>query len=460
MKFISIAALLLYTIWRFGVIPASDRQSYNDTERFIISGDARDYVQLAESLAERGEYNKEQGEKPYSLRTPGFPIFLMFLMKIAGGKWLLTLFVCHTVLAATTVFIVYHIVTNLRGHNAGLFAGFLTASYAPYHYIAFIVYREMLCLALFSVMLLLLSPGFYRRHTFIILGFLVGIMGLVREEFILLILPCLLLVWYKENNGKIKDNLRTVVIKSAAMCGLVLLVFLPWITRNWMEFHKFQVLGTLGGVQLYMGNNQNITPDYQYDYGYVSRIPEYRDHTDHEVDKIYFRRAVIFALNHPFLTLRNMAFKLRILYTCSIRNLDDFLLFFAGLFAGTGLLVFYKKKNLLQRQLILLCAALFFYVSARGWNMLLFLPNVEFGVLKYFGITAFFIMLFRKELPLYSLCYFLLFLVNMIFVPQHRQRWIIDLIFIIWTAMIIYDSLKFLENKFKLSFPGKDAGTG
>lgn len=454
MKFVSIVALFLYTIWRFGIIPASDRQSYNDTDRFIISGDARDYVQLAESLAERGEYNKGQGEKPYSLRTPGFPLFLMLLMKISGGKWLPALFICHTFFAAITVLTAYHIVTDLRGHNAGLFAGFLTASYAPYHYISFIVYREMLCLALFSVLLLFLNPRFYRRYTFILLGILVGIMGLVREEFILLILPCLLLTWYKESGGKFKNYRLPVIIKPAAMCGLILLIFLPWIIRNGMAFHKFQALGTLGGVQLYMGNNENITPDYQYDYGYVSKVPEYRDHTDHEVDKIYFRRAAAFAFTHPFLTLRNMAFKLKILYASSIRNLDDFLPLLAGLFAGTALLVFYKKKNLLQRQLILLCAALFFYISTRGWNVLLFLPNVEFGILKYVGITAFFVMLFRKELPLYSLCYFLLFLVNLIFVPQHRQRWIIDLIFIIWTAMIIYDSLKFLENKFESQLSG------
>ena len=236
-KNISLVILILFTTWRFGFSLLYNWQYYiNYPEEYIFS-DAIEYVALAQSLLERGEYNMGENQKPYSLRTPGFPIFLMLAMKLTGKYWLLTVLIIHVLAGVLSALIAYLIAADLRNHITGLFAAFFTASYAPYCFMCYCVYREMISLALFSVFLVLLYPKWYRSYTFMLMGIFLGLAAMVREELILMAIPCLLLVVHREVRSR-SHSWKLAISKVLILSGLILLIFSPWVIRNWHTFKK------------------------------------------------------------------------------------------------------------------------------------------------------------------------------------------------------------------------------
>ena len=85
--------------------------------------------------------------------------------------------------------------------------------------------------------------------------------------------------------------------------------------------------------------------------------------------------------------------------------------------------------------------------NLRSRLLSLMMPNIEFDYLRVLGCVGCVWVLWRKEEPVFCLVYVLLLSVNLVFVPQHRQRWIMDLLFIIWNAIVVYDVMKYMETR-------------
>ena len=331
--------LIGYAIWRCGVPVYSNWDKFYGPKQANFMGSDRACSELAKAILERGEYSLEPGGKPYGMRTPGYPYVIAGFMAVFGDNWVSSLAIFQALCIIFAVLCIYIAGCKLRGPPVGAMAGFLVASYAPYHFASCMLLRESICLALFASTMLLLIRGFYFKKSFIVMGILVGFNAMLREEFMLLTIPCFAAIFlgefgsYKELLANIKIQWRKPVLKCLSIIGIILIVFSPWIIRNAIVYKRFQMTGTLGGIQLFLGNNRMIRPfGYAYEYDFIEHIPEMKDHSDYEVGQIYGKRALKFMLNNPDRLVVNAIGKFFIALENSIKKVNDFPVIFIGLF--------------------------------------------------------------------------------------------------------------------------------
>jgi len=446
---ITLAALLLFTVFRVGInLYFLGTECLNNQKQFTEGGESAIYSSLARSMAERQEYNLGPGKNAFTRITPGYPALIALNMRLFGRYWIISLFTFQVLCAVTSVFFIYSICRKLRGHSTGMLAGFLLASYAPLHYISLIIYREAVVLPILAVFLYLLRPKAYNSgRTYWQMGLLIGLASIIREEQLLLLIPATLLILHQELlNGK--RQWKPALLRICAMTLIVPALFLPWIIRNMMTLGRLQMMSSNGGIHLYLGNSEEFTTDKPLDYGIYSRIPEVKTMPEYEVNKIYMRKALNYIITHPGKTLSNAVCKLKTLFHPSIRHLDDFPYILLSLFAGALVAAVAGIKKEYQLHAMLAGAILAGFLIEKGLSGVLFFPTVEFAVIPFFGLAGAFWMLYRREQPLFILTYLVLMSVNIIFVPQHRHRWMIDQLTIIWTAVLLHDILLFIYRKY------------
>ena len=447
--------LLIYAIWRCGVPVYSDWNKFYGPEQANFIGPDRVYSDLAKAILERGEYSLEPGGKPYGIRTPGYSLVIAGFMAVFGDNWAASLAIFQALCIVFAVLCIYVAGCKLRGPPVGTLAGFLVASYAPYHFISCMLLRESICLALFAATMLLLIRGLYFKKSFIVMGILVGINAMLREEFMLLTIPCFMAIFLGEFGGykEILTNLRKLwrkpVLKCLGIVGIIMLVFSPWIIRNAIVYKRFQMTGTLGGVQLFLGHNQMIRPfGYVYEYGFIEHIPEMRDHSDYEVGQIYGKRALKYIIHNPDRVVVNAIGKFITAMENSMNKVNDFPFIFIGLFLGVFFGAHFRLSNH-KTMLLILAFTIPLYIYWRsGFSWGLLVPNIEFGWLfKVLGIASFLYLLYRaREIPL-VLVFPVMFMVNLIFIPQHRHRWITDWLFILWMCIMLRDLAIYVMNR-------------
>jgi hypothetical protein len=252
-------------------------------------------------------------------------------------------------------------------------------------------------------------------------------------------------MWRKEAAFSLKfEKLKPLLKKGAAVGAIFAIVFLPWIVRNYLVFGRFQAFGTNGGMLFYKGNNKELCESGELDYGYYYETPELKTMSHHEVSNIYARRALDFIVENPWMALKNFAGKVRLLYSESIDNFDDLPFVLFGLLIGAFIVSFLKLRDASMIGAMLFSVFTAYIYGRHGFNVSALAPNVEFGFLKYIGFLSLIYVAVRKIEPQYIIAYFMLLMVNIVFIPQHRQRWIIDSLFIIWTSIAVFDFLKFM----------------
>jgi hypothetical protein len=452
-----LALLIVYALWRCGIPVYVDWDKFHGDGIKNFVGPETIYLELAEALHDRGEYTAGPNRKPYGIRTPGYSLIIAGFISVFESNWAAALAIFQAVCIVFACVMIYIAGTGLRSPPVGALAGFLVATYAPYHNISCGLLREPICLALFAMIMLLLLKRFYHKWSFIAMGLLIGVTSMIREEFLLLTLPCIAAIWLGEFGGwvQIKNNIkakwRKPLLKSLGVVALIMLVFSPWIIRNAIVFKRFQMTGTLGGIQLYLGNNPTIRPDeYSYNYGFIVNVPEMRTHNDYEVGIMYRQRAIKFMLGNPDKVIVNSLGKAVIAFENSVANVNDFPVIFIGIFMGVLLGAHFKLSH---GKIMLNTAAtvLAIYIFWRGGFYIgLLLPNIEFGwIFRILGLLGFFYLIYRREeLPIIAV-FPILFMVNIIFVPQHRHRWITDWLFMLWISILLRDSAVYAINKQK-----------
>jgi hypothetical protein len=270
---------------------------------------------------------------------------------------------------------------------------------------------------------------------------------MVREEFILLLCPLTLLIWKKEASFSFKyEKLKPVLLKCAIIAGIFAIVFMPWIIRNYLVFGRLQILGTNGGMLFHKGNNMELCESGEIDYAFYYEAPELKTMSHHEVSSLYAKRAFEFILKNPWMELKNLARKVCILYSESIDNFDDLPFILFGLFIGALIVSFLKLEGIAALTAMFISVISAYIYGRNGFNISLLGPNIEFGLLKYIGFAGMAYAAYKKIERHYIIVYFMLFMVNVIFIPQHRQRWIMDCLFMIWASIFLFDLLKYLAH--------------
>ncbi len=294
-------ALRLAFVLLVPTLPVSDFLNYNN---------------LAVNIVTYGTYG--YGTTPMHYLSPGTSFFLALVYGIFQSTDIIYPKLIQVMLGTLDIVLIYYIALKVFGGRAALFAAAIWALFpTPIEYTAILASENPFTfLALLSIALLLAFKPESRLHYagVFLAAAATGISALVRPA--ALLLPALFLAFLLFPAIKNPDVKRIVSV-TALMAIAVLLTVGPWCARNYVEFGHFS-LSSNGGQNLWMGNNEHATGSYMpmgkliYEkFGNVSGLDSF------EMDGLYMKAGIEYALAHPVNTLYMDAFKMKLLYGTS-----------------------------------------------------------------------------------------------------------------------------------------------
>ncbi|WP_270619453.1 ABC transporter permease [Paenibacillus macerans] len=223
------------------------------------SYDATFYAKSAEQLMDKGfiGYNSD---KPNAYVTPGQPIYLAFTFMVADIlhlKHSLMAKIFNMVLSVGTVYIMYLICKELfNKRKIGLLAALALGLYFPvFHYFrTLLTETPSMFFFYLSVYLVIKAIKSNERKYHILFGIIFSISLMIRPNQATLVLLPIALV------------LKKYGVKESIKIGLLwiigpLLIILPWVVRNAIQFHEFILFSTQSNPLL-AGSNPFFLEDY------------------------------------------------------------------------------------------------------------------------------------------------------------------------------------------------------
>lgn len=220
------------------------------------TSDSWSYFQRGANLLHHGRYEALPGLSDASY-PPGYPLALAAAMAVAPNANALEatrLLSCGLGFAA--VLLIGFLGRRLFGPTAGLFAAGLLAFYPRHVLQSAVLFSEHLFLPLLLLLLTILviawdRPVAWRLAAFA--GCVTGLLALVRPVGYLLGLLWLAQVLAGRRRWKL------VLAEAALLVGMQHAVMLPWAIRNHVTLEKPSFLSSVGGVDLFIGNNPRAT---------------------------------------------------------------------------------------------------------------------------------------------------------------------------------------------------------
>jgi len=269
------------------------------------SHDQCDYLDLASGVAGGLGLATHDGY----LWPPGFIAFLAFCKTIAGDSLLLPRLL-QVLLATGTVPLIFILGRRFHGRTAGLAAAAVFAVYPNLVGFTHLLWPATLYIFWFMLgMTLLLGVEQPTRRHVAAAGVCLGLAALVRGQalyFAPLAAAWLVLVAAREER-------RRRLGLAALLVACTLLPILPWTVRNAVTFHRFLLLDSTTGRNLYIGTN--VPPPANWDYGFDERRRVHGGRTrcqetnPVDADRCEVRNAVAFMATHPLLMLKRVPLK-------------------------------------------------------------------------------------------------------------------------------------------------------
>jgi len=219
-----------------------------------LQEDVKSYEWMAVNLIEEGSLGY-RGE-PSARRGPGYPLFLAALYSIGGVNHQLARWV-QISLDSLAAGLLLAMLRRLGAPIAGMCGGTLYALYPIFVYNSAELMTEALILPLSIGVLyaIIRACTGSRSHAWAFAaGLMVGAMYLVRENNILLPLPIALILWV---------SFRRRLAWGPAWASAVflfgfLLLWSPWIVRNYVVFGELGIGGSTGGENLIRSMNMAV----------------------------------------------------------------------------------------------------------------------------------------------------------------------------------------------------------
>jgi 4-amino-4-deoxy-L-arabinose transferase-like glycosyltransferase len=207
--------------------------------------DAGDYQRIALSLAHgHGSGRSTYATGPTALRPPAYPFFL------AGIYWAFgfshdTARVIEAFLGVGSVVLLGYLATKIGGRTSGLLAMAVAAIYLPLAVASVSLVTEAIFipLTLGSLAASLAFVGHRQVRWLVLAGVLLGLASLTRSNGILLILPMLVIIGWRNRRA------------AMALVAALIVVLTPWTVRNEIVLHGFQPFSTETGLALAAGFN-------------------------------------------------------------------------------------------------------------------------------------------------------------------------------------------------------------
>ncbi len=232
-------------------------ESYDSVARHLVRGEGFSFTSEGRTL-------------PYLFRTPGYPLFLAAIYSVFGSDPI-AVYCFQVGLHLLTILLLYSLTRNFFGkHVAGLTA-ILTALFP-----LTTIYISTVLPEVFSTFLLALSLWVFARalrRNSLWLMFLAGIVisysTLVRPAFALFSLFLFATVWV------MKGNRKTFLLPFLSLHVGFLLVWLPWVVRNYQVSGEFIPLSTEAPYQWWVGSlsvGKHLTRHWENPEYYFQRI--------------------------------------------------------------------------------------------------------------------------------------------------------------------------------------------
>jgi 4-amino-4-deoxy-L-arabinose transferase-like glycosyltransferase len=193
-------------------------------------------------------------EVPY-FRPPGYAYFLAAVYKLTGTSYFGPR-VVQMALGLVNALLAFLLARRYFGNLAGLVTAGLMATFWPFIYTETDFEEPVvsICLLL-SLALVVMRWAEGRRHTGAAFGAgaLVGLLGLMRPNALLLVLPLAAWAWWI--HGRRGERGRSAKTAAALVAGAILLVS-PATIRNYVVAHDFVPVSSNGGINLYVGNRE------------------------------------------------------------------------------------------------------------------------------------------------------------------------------------------------------------
>lgn len=218
----------------------------------VLIADSTEYVNLAHNIIENKVFSLDKTSPftPEYFRTPGYPIFLAFILLFFKSYYAAS--IVNIILVALTAFLIYKIGDKIINSTAGLVASFLYIVNGSTIFYAITVMSDILFT--FLIVLAVYLMFFVKtKKEFLLMfgaGLLIGFSVLVRT--IGIFLPFLFLAYYFFINRKTISIKKLVLYLSVLVIGFGA-VLTPWIVRNKIQ-SGFWSISSLGGINLFSYN--------------------------------------------------------------------------------------------------------------------------------------------------------------------------------------------------------------
>lgn len=273
--------------------------------------DERDYITIATNLATRGEFALEPG-RPTSLRPPLYPTLVAASFRLFGVGNLEPVRLIQVGMSLVLIGLTYQLAATLYDRRVGLGAAAIIAFYPSLLGANQLILTEVSFTTLLVGGCLAMIRGLQRRSIpeVMLAGFGFGLAALTRSVLWPSFVPFTIwLVWgWRDQGGR-------RWLAGAAYLLAFLATLTPWSIRNSRLERTFQVVDSMGGRNLMMGNYE-YTPTYRawaavelpgdrHWFAVLAQAqPASIKATGGQRDKIAMRYGLNYILAHPGMTLR------------------------------------------------------------------------------------------------------------------------------------------------------------
>ncbi|MBI1317660.1 MAG: tetratricopeptide repeat protein [Candidatus Hydrogenedens sp.] len=226
--------------------PSADAAFKHYWARAILTGD---------TTPPPGDPDPHLATTPY-VRPPAYPFFLAFIYLLTGTSFTAVRLV-QIAAGLVSCLLLYRLGRRVFSESIGLLAAFLMSTYWIFIFFESELNEPaltvLLLLALMNLALDWSANPSYRRAGFT--GLILGLLALMRTEIILFYPFALLWAIWRVRQLPLMERF----MRAGAIGAVIVLCIAPVTLRNYLASGEFVPISTIGGLNLYAGNNPEAT---------------------------------------------------------------------------------------------------------------------------------------------------------------------------------------------------------
>jgi len=306
--------------------------------------DEQHYQAIAENILHHHEFALKKGHLT-AIRPPLYPAFLATIYFMTGGIHLNAVRIVQIFLSLGIIYMVFILGKQMFDNKTGLLAAFIFAIYPSFLFFTHLLLTEVLFTFLFTLFIFLFisaldivnsnhqssslsAPGTLHHPPspmpsaprpmrsalcIFLAGFFLGV-GALTRSILYPLLPLAALFLFLAVRETFIGRIKSIAF---LILGFAI-VIAPWATRNFFLFNEFVPVGTMGGLNLHMGNYDHtplnrawtavdLSGDKTWYYGHEEALDRMNET---KKQKWAIKKAKEFILDHKLLTLKRDLIKI------------------------------------------------------------------------------------------------------------------------------------------------------